>query len=128
MKDIAFAGESIVSENEGELSVNKVNSHGNVTNGGEEVYIGVDKDIVMGSLMTLKKSLDSQREKVIYMLAVVGAESTGGSGGGGGKEEQLVQVIEKLRLELENEKRKRTSLEMELEFLKMHITNSTSDV
>ncbi|XP_076938824.1 serine/threonine-protein kinase BLUS1-like [Bidens hawaiensis] len=127
VKDIAFAGESVVSENEGKLSVNKVNSHGNVTNGGVEVYIGVDKDIVMGSLMTLKKSLDSQREKVIYMLAIVGAESTGGSGGGGGKEEQLMQVIEKLRLELENEKRKRTSLEMELEFLKMHITN-TSDV
>ncbi|XP_076959093.1 serine/threonine-protein kinase BLUS1-like [Bidens hawaiensis] len=134
VKDIAFASESVASENEGELGLNKVSLCGNVTNGGEEVYIGVgsgvDKEIVMGSLMTLKKSLDSQREKVIYMLAVVGAESAGGSGGGGevgGKEEQLMQVIERLRLELENEKRKRTSLEIELEFLKMHITN-TSDV
>ncbi|MFS8035310.1 putative protein kinase STE-STE20-Fray family [Helianthus anomalus] len=126
-KQVAFSSESVVSENEG-------SSRSNVTDGGEgEVYMGggscVDKEVVMGSLMTLKRSLDDQREKVIYMLAVVGAEETSGGGGGGefgGKEEKLMQVIEKLKLELENEKRKRTSLEMELEFLKLNITNTSN--
>ncbi|KAI7747003.1 hypothetical protein M8C21_012654 [Ambrosia artemisiifolia] len=118
-KQVAFSGESVVSENEG-------SSRSNVTEDGS----CVDKEVVMGSLMTLKRSLDDQREKVVYMLAVVGAEETGGGGGDeyGGKEEKLMQVIEKLKLELENEKRKRTSLEMELDFLKLHITTNTSHV
>ncbi|KAI3695639.1 hypothetical protein L1987_78638 [Smallanthus sonchifolius] len=88
---------------------------------------GVYKDVVVESLMALKRSLDNQREKVMYMLAAVGGAGGETGGGDSGKEENLMlmQVIERLKLELENEKRKRSSLEMELEFLKLHITNTS---
>lgn len=106
--------------------------------GGEAVDIsfgsdGVDRETVVRSLTTLKKSLDEQRDKVKLMLAMVGAEETRDNdhnshgGDNGSKEEHLMQVIEKLRMELENEKKKRSNLEIELEFLKLHIA-STSDV
>nr|XP_043613262.1 serine/threonine-protein kinase BLUS1 [Erigeron canadensis] len=128
VKQITVGGESLISGKEGESTdASKASSPSAVSSGcgGGELDIGgIDREVVVGSLKTLKRSLDDQREKVMYMLAVVGAEE---SGGDGDKEEKLMQVIEKLRLELENEKRKSSSLESELEFLKLHIT-STSDV
>ncbi|KAI3707457.1 hypothetical protein L6452_25996 [Arctium lappa] len=138
MKQITSGGESMFSEKREELNVKKASSPSDGGSGDGEVDIvggsgGVDREVVVGSLMVLKKSLDDQRDKVVYMLTVAGVEETAGGDGGGGepeignREEQLMQVIEKLRSDLENEKRKRTSLEMELEFLKLHITN-TCDV
>ncbi|KAL7597538.1 serine/threonine-protein kinase BLUS1 [Lactuca sativa] len=136
-KQITFGGESVISETRGELDGNKESLPNVVTNDGgggeEEVDIvggssGVDREVVVGSLMSLKRSLDDQKEKVVYMLSMVGAEETICSGGEhDSSEDSLMQMIEKLRLELDNEKRKRSSLEMELEFLKLHIT-SNSDV
>ncbi|KAL4590362.1 hypothetical protein LXL04_003291 [Taraxacum kok-saghyz] len=140
-KKIDFEGESIISKTAGELDGNKVclpsvvkdDGGGCGSGGDEEVAIvsgcsGVDKEVVVGSLMTLKKSLEDQREKVVYMLSVVGVEDNVSSGGElGSREDQLMKMIEKLRLELDTEKRKRSSLELELEFLKLHITNN-SDV
>lgn len=131
VKEITFGNEKVVSEKGGELEVNKASAPSAPTGvgcGGEVDIGGVDRELVVRSLKTLKKSLDDQREKVMYMLAVVEAgEIEGGGDDIGGKEEQLMQVIEKLRLELENEKRKKSSLEMELEFLKLHFT-STCDI
>ncbi|GJY96832.1 serine/threonine-protein kinase BLUS1 [Tanacetum coccineum] len=135
-KQLASVGGNAISEKEGYIDVDKASSPSAITSdgGGEAVDIsfgsdGVDRDTVVRSLTTLKKSLDEQRENVKLMLAMVGAENDDNSHGGdnGSKEEHLMQVIEKQRMELENEKRKRSNLEMELEFLKLHIT-STSDV
>ncbi|XP_024963375.1 serine/threonine-protein kinase BLUS1 [Cynara cardunculus var. scolymus] len=127
VKQIPSGGETMISEKMEELDVNKASSpsvdgDGEVDKGG-----GVDREVVVGSLMALKKSLDDQREKVVYMLAMAGAEETAvgdGEAENGNREEQLMQVIQKLRSDLENEKRKRTSMEMELEVFKLHITNT----
>ncbi|XP_071699854.1 serine/threonine-protein kinase BLUS1 [Rutidosis leptorrhynchoides] len=127
VKKITHGSESVISQKEGELEVNNTSSPSARCDGDVDIG-GVDGEVVVRSLKTLKKSLDDQREKVMYLLAVIDAgETEGGGDETGGKEEQLMQVIEKLRLELENEKRKRSSLEMELAFLKMHFT-STCDI
>ncbi|KAJ9537072.1 hypothetical protein OSB04_029805 [Centaurea solstitialis] len=128
VKETTRGGESVILEKKEGLDEKEASDDKEVDDIG-----GVDREVVVGSLMALKKSLDDQREKVVYMLTVAGGveetAATAATSGGEicNKEEQLMQVIEKLRLDLENEKRKRTSLEMELEFLKMHITN-TCDV
>lgn len=86
VRQVILRGETMISEKEGELDVNKASSPSAVTRRGcdEDVNVdGVHREVVIRSLRTLKKSLDDQREKVMYMLKMVGAEETDGGGGGG---------------------------------------------
>ncbi|KAI3459479.1 hypothetical protein Pfo_016142 [Paulownia fortunei] len=80
---------------------------------------GVDMGVVLESLLFLKKSLDDQRQQVGQMIASIRGEETEETN----REDQLMQVIEKLRMELEKEKKKRSDVEMELEFLKLQLSN-----
>ncbi|XP_022759877.1 serine/threonine-protein kinase BLUS1-like [Durio zibethinus] len=73
---------------------------------------------IVGGLMILKKSLDDQMQKVTEMINLFGGEVVN-------REDQLVQLIERLRLELENEKKKNFELEIQLEFLKIQISGAS---
>ncbi|KAK4856104.1 hypothetical protein QYF36_014107 [Acer negundo] len=89
----------------------------------ESVCVGggsdFDRETVVGGLVTLRKSLDEQRQQVGDMIAMFGGEVT--------REDQLVQLTERLRMELENERQKNFELEMELEFLKLQISGACTD-
>ncbi|KAJ4722630.1 Protein kinase [Melia azedarach] len=76
----------------------------------------IDNETVMEGLMTLRKSLDEQRQQVSNMIALLGGEVS--------REDQLLQIIERMRMELENEKRKNFELETEVEFLKLQISGA----
>lgn len=80
----------------------------------------VNAEAMVGGLMTLKKSLDDQRQKVADLITFFGGEVMIN------REDQLVQLIERLRLEIENERKKNFELEMELEFLKMQISGASN--
>ncbi|XP_021291456.1 serine/threonine-protein kinase BLUS1 [Herrania umbratica] len=77
----------------------------------------VNTDIMMGGLTALKRSLDDQRQRVTDLIALFGGDVTS-------REDQLLQLIERLRLDVENERQKNFQLEMELEFLKIHISGA----
>lgn len=137
-KQVRFGGESIIQEkikggssegsnsspgqNEGSDGKGSNTSGGynenEATNGGGGGG-GVDVGSVLGTLLFLRNSLDDQRQKVGQIIALVRGEETVETN----REDQLMQVIEKLRVELENEKKKRFDVEMELEFLKLQLTN-----
>lgn len=102
-RTVRFGGETVIEEGSDEAS------------GG-----GGDMGPVMGTLMFLQSSLDEQKQRVAQIIALVGgAEGTAEMN----REEQLMQVIEKLRIQVENEKKKRRDVEMELEFIKLHLSN-----
>ncbi|XWS53851.1 hypothetical protein CRYUN_Cryun10bG0035800 [Craigia yunnanensis] len=84
--------------------------------GGDSTF---NAETMVGGLMTLKKSLDDQRQNVIDLINLFGGEVIN-------REDQLVQLTEKLRLELENERRKNFELEMELEFLRIQISGASN--
>lgn len=113
---VRFGSEGVIQEGSNEGS-NEEDSGGDGGGGGG------DMAPVMGTLMFLKNSLDDQKQRVAQIIALVG----GGGGGEGAvemnREEQLMQVIEKLRVELENEKKMRRDVEMELEFIKLQLSN-----
>ncbi|XP_075504027.1 serine/threonine-protein kinase BLUS1-like [Primulina tabacum] len=107
LKQVSFGVETMLQENR---------SNVDVQNG-----CGVDKGVVMDSLLVLKKSLDCQRQQVVQMITSMCLEESVETMGVS-KEEQMIQVIEELRMEVENEKKKRFAVEMELEFLKLQLT------
>ncbi|XP_073054066.1 serine/threonine-protein kinase BLUS1 [Primulina eburnea] len=80
----------------------------------------VDKEVVMDSLLLLKKNLDCQMQEVLQMMALMSGEESVEMMGVS-REEQMMQEIEELRMEVENEKKKRFAFEMELEFLKSQL-------
>ncbi|KAJ9182238.1 hypothetical protein P3X46_006255 [Hevea brasiliensis] len=131
VKQVRFGGETIIRDRKIELGESgdsvessgrsspgliaeetKVNAHGE----NEKEDKGIDKETMVGGLMVLKKSLDEQRQNVANLIGMLGGEVSG--------EEQLVQVIERLRMELESEKQKNFDLEMELEFNKHLISGA----
>ncbi|KAK3009865.1 hypothetical protein RJ639_011879 [Escallonia herrerae] len=133
VKQVRFGGDMIIREKGGGESSDASNSSspGQVLNGGGGGG-GVDREGMVGSLVVLKKSLEDQREKVVNMIGILGGGGVEeGSNESSGemislREEQLMQVIEKLRMELDNEKKKNFELGLELEFLKLQLS-STSD-
>ncbi|KZV17837.1 hypothetical protein F511_01646 [Dorcoceras hygrometricum] len=78
---------------------------------------GVDKGVVMNSLLLLKKNLDNQTQQVVQLIASMCQEESVEMMGASSEE----QMIEELRMEVENEKRKRFAVEMELEFLRLQL-------
>ena len=78
----------------------------------------VNEETLVGGLMTLKNGLDDQSLNVTDLINLFGGEVIN-------REDQLVQLIERQRLELENERQKNFELEMELEFLKIQISGAS---
>ncbi|KAK3190277.1 hypothetical protein Dsin_029838 [Dipteronia sinensis] len=139
VKQVRFGGETIIQDQKSDNSsysnsgspgaagddqaeieagnIEIIESESNVGGGGD-----FDRETVVGGLVILRRSLDEQRQQVCDMIAMFGGEVT--------REDQLVQLIEKLKMELENERKKNFELEMELEFLKLQISgayNSTDN-
>lgn len=81
-----------------------------------EVVGAFDNETVLGGLMALRRSLDEERQQVSNMIALLGGEIS--------REDQLMQIVERLKMELETERRKNFELEMELEFLKHQISGA----
>ncbi|KAA8548773.1 hypothetical protein F0562_000457 [Nyssa sinensis] len=135
VKKVRFGGEMVIQEKGRDSDTSNASSQGqnqvggegvghNGGDGGGEAEIdggGVNPEVMMGSLLFLKHSLENQKQNVSYMIGLLhGEESVEAS-----REEQLMQVIEKLRSELENEKKKKFELEMELENLKLQLSNAS---
>ncbi|XP_022761124.1 serine/threonine-protein kinase BLUS1-like [Durio zibethinus] len=140
MKQVRFGGETIIpkgsrdsagSGNSGRSNLNSpeaesslisllggvgvVGNDGNES-GGDSTF---NAETVVGRLMTLKNSVEDQRQKVTNLINLFGGEVIN-------REDQLLQLIEKLKLELENERLKNFELEMELELLKIQISSASN--
>ncbi|XVF66528.1 hypothetical protein PTKIN_Ptkin10aG0043800 [Pterospermum kingtungense] len=124
------AESSLVSSTEGVGEGENDGSHGEEKSGIEEIAGDesesesrvegtINAETMVGGLMTLKKSLDDQRQKVADLINLFGVEVIN-------REDQLVQLIERLRLELEIERKKNFELAMESEFLKMQISGASN--
>ncbi|XP_002529319.2 serine/threonine-protein kinase BLUS1 [Ricinus communis] len=134
VKQVRFGGETVIQDRKIELSESvdsgessrslpasigeeiQVTSNARGEDGNGDGDREIDKEAMLGGLMTLKKSLDEQRQKVINLIVLLGGEVS--------REEQLMQVIERLRMELEIEKQKKSEIEMELEFLKLLVSGA----
>ncbi|KAL3634498.1 hypothetical protein CASFOL_021552 [Castilleja foliolosa] len=94
---------------------------GGILSGGEKdaVVGGGDAAVVLESLLFLKRSLDFQRQQVGQMIALVCGEKNVEME----RDDEMMEVIERLKIDLEIEKKKRQHVEMELEFLKLQISN-----
>ncbi|KAK3043451.1 hypothetical protein RJ639_002030 [Escallonia herrerae] len=130
VKQVRCGGDMIIREKGGGESSDASNSSspGQVLNGGGGGG-GVAREGMVGSLVVLKKSLEDQRENVVNMIGILdGGGVEEGSNDSSWemislREEQLMQVIDKLRMELDNEKKKNFELGLELEFLKLQLSN-----
>lgn len=77
----------------------------------------VSREVMLASLLFLKKSLDDQRQNVMNLISIFHGE------------QHVVEVnrkdnlIDKLRNEVENEKKKNSALQLEIEFLKSQYSN-----
>ncbi|KAL4283464.1 hypothetical protein GQ457_16G029630 [Hibiscus cannabinus] len=124
VKQVRFGGESIISESSS-LNLNSPEGESSLvsTPPSEEQQQQpentVSAETMVGGLMTLKKSLDDQRQKVTDLINMFGGEVMN-------KEDQMMQLIEKLRVELDAERQKNFELEMELEFLKYQISGASN--
>ncbi|XP_050218119.1 serine/threonine-protein kinase BLUS1 [Mercurialis annua] len=110
VKQVRFGGESFIQEMKTDEPSESGESGVSSPAGFGDEERAIDKDRMVSGLMTLKKSLEEQREKVSNLIRLLGGEVC--------REEELVVVIEKLKMELEIERQKKVELEMELEFLK----------
>ncbi|GMI72014.1 BLUE LIGHT SIGNALING1 [Hibiscus trionum] len=123
VKQVRFGGETIISESSS-LNLNSPEGESSLvsTPPSEEQQQQentVSAETMVGGLMTLKKSLDDQRQKVTDLINMFGGEVIN-------KEDQMMQLIEKLRVELDAERQKNFELEMELEFLKFQISGASN--
>lgn len=95
---------------------------------GEEGIIRTyDKDVLLGTLVMLKRSLEDETHKVTHLIGLLGLGFVGReprSGEQMSREEQLVMVVERLRSELEMEKKRNSEMEIELESLRHKISTS----
>ncbi|XP_009603953.1 serine/threonine-protein kinase BLUS1 [Nicotiana tomentosiformis] len=80
----------------------------------------VSMEVMLASLLFLKKSLDDQRQNVMNLISIFYGEHHSVEVS---RKDHLIEVIDKLRNELENEKKKNCALQLELEFLKSQYSN-----
>lgn len=120
---VSVAGTQILSDQVSKVSDDLVQSVGSTSEAESVINASdqgnVDGEMMLNSLLFLKKSLEDQRNEVMTMIGLIqGKKFTETS-----REEQLMQAIEKMKVELENEKKKNAALELELEFLKLQCSN-----
>ncbi|KAK4355835.1 hypothetical protein RND71_024806 [Anisodus tanguticus] len=80
----------------------------------------VSREVMLASLLFLKKSLDDQRQNVMNLISFFHGEQHVVEVN---RKDNLIEVIEKLRNEVENEKKKNSALQIEIEFLKSQYSN-----
>ncbi|XP_060215875.1 serine/threonine-protein kinase BLUS1 [Lycium barbarum] len=78
------------------------------------------REVMLASLLFLKKSLDDQRQNVMNLISIFHGEQHVMEVN---RKDNLIEVIDKLRNEVENEKRKNSALQLEIEFLKSRYSN-----
>ncbi|KAM7489376.1 hypothetical protein LguiB_026860 [Lonicera macranthoides] len=126
-KQVRFEGEMIIMEKGGDSDVSKLSTPGQVVDfqgnessedegvsGGGKAEVGscggvsgctgggVDREVMMRSLLMLKKSLEEEREEVVRMIGILSGEDRVEVS----REEQLMIAIEKVRKDLEDVKKK----------------------
>ncbi|KAJ4881236.1 Serine/threonine-protein kinase BLUS1 [Raphanus sativus] len=74
----------------------------------EGEVVGFDRDLVLEKLQLLKKSLEHQRARVLVIIEALSGEREERS-----REEELLEMVEKLKIELEAEKMKTLRAEKE---------------
>ncbi|XVF63151.1 hypothetical protein PTKIN_Ptkin09bG0065900 [Pterospermum kingtungense] len=118
VKQVRFGGQTIIPESEGESSLISPppGEDGSSINQG----IAGNAETMVDGLLTLKSSLDDQRQKVTDLINMFGADVNVMN-----REDELVQMIETLKLELENEREMNFQLEKGLEFLKIQISGAS---
>ncbi|KAM7462944.1 hypothetical protein LguiA_031065 [Lonicera macranthoides] len=79
-------------------------------------------EVMIRGLLVLKKSLEEERDEVVRMICMLGAEDRVEFS----SEEQLLIVIEDLKKDLEDLKKIKVDLEMEVEFLKLQLSSINS--
>ncbi|XP_059298960.1 serine/threonine-protein kinase BLUS1 [Lycium ferocissimum] len=80
----------------------------------------VSREVMLASLLFLKKSLDDQRQNVMNLISIFHGELHVMEVN---RKDNLIEVIDKLRNEVENEKKKNSALQLEIEFLKSQYSN-----
>ncbi|KAM3375856.1 serine/threonine-protein kinase BLUS1 [Capsicum galapagoense] len=80
----------------------------------------VSGEVMLASLLFLKKSLDDQRQNVMNLISFFHGEQHVVEVN---RKENLIEVIDKLRNEVENEKKKNSDLQLEIELLKSQYSN-----
>ncbi|KAL3523282.1 hypothetical protein ACH5RR_016116 [Cinchona calisaya] len=127
VKQVRFGGETIILEKGsadsaqvGEVSDDLVENVGSSSTS-ETDQGGMEGEMMLNSLLFLKKSLEDQSNEVMTMIGLIQGKKSAEMMIS--REEQLMQVIEKMRVELENEKKKNYALELELDFLKLQCSN-----
>ncbi|KAF3456847.1 hypothetical protein FNV43_RR01501 [Rhamnella rubrinervis] len=132
-KQVTFGKDSFIQDKGGDSSESNLSSPGQISESAsnlispidhsDEIGGGVDREPMLGSLMVLMKSLEEQKKKVSDLIGLLGGEEHREMTT---RADQMVQVIERLRVELENEKRKNFELEIELEYLKLQVYGAQS--
>ncbi|ESQ56157.1 hypothetical protein EUTSA_v10027433mg [Eutrema salsugineum] len=74
----------------------------------EDEVVGFDRNLMLEKLKLLKKSLEHQRARVSVIIEALSGEKEEKS-----REEELLEIVEKLKIELEAEKMKTLSAEKE---------------
>lgn len=100
---------------------NTADSDTSIANESEPQQVNCNEVMIRG-LLVLKKSLEEEREEVVRMICMLGAEDRVEFN----SEEQLLIVIEDLKKDLEDLKKMKVDLEMEVEFLKLQLSSINS--
>ncbi|CAN4126379.1 unnamed protein product [Withania somnifera] len=120
-----FSDTSSISSPGGSRQSSEVEGAAIVCSGDKKVHaeIGgasVSREVMMASLLFLKKSLEDQRQNVMNLISFFHGEQHVVEVN---RKDDLVEVIDKLRNEVENEKKKNCALQLEIEFLKSQYSN-----
>lgn len=132
-KQVPLSKDSFMQDKGGDSGESNLSSPGQVSENAsslisscghsDEIGGGVDRETMLGSLIVLMKSLEEQKKKVTDLIGLLGGEEHREATT---REDQMVQIIERLRVELDNEKRKNLELETELECLKLQVYGAQS--
>ncbi|MCD7471126.1 hypothetical protein HAX54_011415 [Datura stramonium] len=115
-----FSDTSTISSSGGSRQSSEVEGAAIVCSGDRKIHAeieggSVNREVMLASLLFLKKSLDDQRQNVMNLISIFHGEQHVVELN---KKDNMIEVIEKLRNEVENEKRKNSVLQLEIEFLK----------
>ncbi|XP_055830508.1 serine/threonine-protein kinase BLUS1 [Solanum dulcamara] len=116
-----FSDTSTISSPGGSRQSSEVEGAAINCSGDRKIHVeSVSREVMLASLLFLKKSLDDQRQNVMNLISIFHGEQHVVEVN---KKDNLIEMIDKLRNEVENEKRKNSALQLEIEFLKSHYSN-----
>ncbi|XP_057959152.1 serine/threonine-protein kinase BLUS1 [Malania oleifera] len=91
--------------------------------GGGGRVVGPVEEVVIGSLERLEQSLQIQRQQVRLLMGAIRGEDEGLTS----REEELMEALERTRMELEVERKRNAGLETEVQFLRLQLYGGTTE-